>query len=479
VAHHTRSQRRKHPTLRHLAITCLLVLTACGGDETGSTEAPGSVAVVASSAPTPAPAVTLSFDAAQIASSGAAKLTWSTTGATACTASGAWSGSQPASGTLNVSGMSAGTYNYTLSCTGVGGTASRTATLDVTAPGAAIPYGLYVGNPNGNDASAMSWFQGQWDASVRQLKRQPQFFGTFTDFSQDWSRWPSNAGWFAWSFNRSERVAGMKPVIGIKLSTNAYWNRQADAFREIIAGKHDQVYRDVVAAWRDAGYTELRFRISYEFNGNFMPDNFGNTPEMLSLWKQAFAHVADVMHAVPGAKVLIVWNPASINWAGNSVAEAYPGDRYVDVIASDIYSSLYPPSLKDWSGGPDAASVADWWKNPANRIHFWDYPAATQWTQYGSGWGLVQALDLALARQKPFAISETGVGGDNTKNGPSDDPEFPAYLGRRLKGFIDRGGKIDHVIIWDYDANDGKWRFTGVSSKAATAAAWTSLVAGS
>ena len=346
------------------------------------------------------------------------------------------------------------------------------------AQAAQFPYGLYVGNPHGNDPAEMRRFQADWDASVKQLQRQPAFFGVFTDFGLDWERWPENAGWGAWSWMQSGRAKNLKPVIGIKLSTNAYWNRQADAFREIIAGKHDQVYRDVVARWRDAGFPELRFRISYEFDGGFMPDNFGNDAATLDLWRQAFAHVADVMHAVPRVKTLIVWNPANINWAAHSMPDAYPGDRYVDIIASDLYSSLYPHGFHDWSGGSDAPDLMTWARSDANRIHFWDYPGATQWSAVGGGWGLMQALDFALARNKPFAIGETGVGGDDKKTGPSDDPVFPAYLSERLSAFVAKGGVIDHVIIWDYNANDGAWRFTGVPAKAATAAAWTAFVSG-
>ncbi len=341
-----------------------------------------------------------------------------------------------------------------------------------------FPYGLYVRNPHGNDPAEMGRFQADWDASVKQLRRQPAFFGAFVDYGQDWEQWPGNAGWGAWSWKQSGRAKGLKPVIGIKLSTNAYWNRQADAFREVIAGKHDQVYRDVVGKWRDAGFPELRFRISYEFNGGFMPDNFGHDAATLDFWKQAFAHVADVMHAVPGVKVLVVWNPADINWSAQSIPDAYPGDRYVDVIASDLYSSLYPHELRDWSGGPDAPDLMTWARSDANRIHFWDYPGATQWSAVGGGWGLVQALDFALARGKPFAVCETGVGGDDKKTGLSDDPVFPAYLGERLTAFIGKGGAVDHVIIWDHNAGDGAWRFTGVPAKAATAAAWTAFVSG-
>lgn len=345
-----------------------------------------------------------------------------------------------------------------------------------TSGAALFPYGLYVGNPNGNEPGEMAKFQKDWDASVHQLGRPPRFFGTFVDFGLDWQQWPNNAGWSAWSWNQSGRAKGLKPVIGIKLSTNAYWNRQSDAFREIIAGQHDQVYRDVVAKWRDAGFHELRFRVSYEFDGGFMPDNFGHDAATLALWRQAFAHVADVMHAVPGVKVLIVWNPADINWAAHAMPEAYPGDRYVDVIASDLYSPLYPHSYHDWSGGPDAANATEWSRSAVNRMHFWDFPGATPWSALGGGWGLVQALDFAKAHRKPFALGETGVGGDNVKTGPADDPQFPMYLRTRLARFVATGGAIDHVIIWDYNAGDGAWRFTGVPGKRATAAAWTSFL---
>jgi hypothetical protein len=468
--------------VRALAVILALpsMLTACGGGGSSGTVNTAS----ASSVRAGLPVVKISFSPAEVTTSAQSNLTWTADNATSCNADGAWSGAQNAMGIKTIAPAGPGSYVYQLTCNGPGGSATSSATLIVTAaasPAATSaswipPYGLYVGNPNSNDAAEMTVFQGRWDASIKQLGRPPQFFGTFTDFSQDWLQWRSNAGWTAGSFNNSKRVSGMKPVIGIKLSTNAYWGKQNDAFREIISGKRDDVYRGVVNAWRENGYKELRFRISYEFNGNFMPDNFGNDAETLSLWKQAFAHVADVMHAVPDVKVLIVWNPANINFSGNSVVDAYPGDQYVDVIANDIYSRQYPLSMVDWSTNAKAATLKDWFSNPANRIHFWDFPGATENTAVGSGWGLVQAMNFALARRKPFGISESGVGGDDVKTGPSDDPQFPSYLTSRLSDFVKRGGTVDHVIIWDYDAGDGKWRFTGVPTKSATAAAWTTFV---
>jgi hypothetical protein len=48
-------------------------------------------------------------------------------------ASGAWSGAEAASGTLNVTPSASGTASYALACTGSGGTANGTATLSVAA----------------------------------------------------------------------------------------------------------------------------------------------------------------------------------------------------------------------------------------------------------------------------------------------------------------------------------------------------------
>jgi mevalonate pyrophosphate decarboxylase len=63
-------------------------------------------------------------------------VTWSSTDATSCTASGTWSGAEATSGTLSVTPSASGTASYTLACTGAGGTANGTATLGVAAAAA-------------------------------------------------------------------------------------------------------------------------------------------------------------------------------------------------------------------------------------------------------------------------------------------------------------------------------------------------------
>ncbi len=78
---------------------------------------------------TPAPTVSLSASPTTINPGGSSTLTWSSTNATSCTASGAWSGTRATSGTQSVSPTS--TSTYTLTCTGTGGSGNASATVTV------------------------------------------------------------------------------------------------------------------------------------------------------------------------------------------------------------------------------------------------------------------------------------------------------------------------------------------------------------
>ncbi len=81
--------------------------------------------------PTPLPTVTLNANPTTVASGASSILTWSSTNATSCTASGAWSGNQTTSGSVSTGAItSSSTYNLT--CTGAGGSASASTTVTVT-----------------------------------------------------------------------------------------------------------------------------------------------------------------------------------------------------------------------------------------------------------------------------------------------------------------------------------------------------------
>jgi hypothetical protein len=83
--------------------------------------------------PPPVPTVNLSANPTSVASGGSSTLSWSSTNATSCNASGGWSGSRPLNGSAATPALTAST-TFTLTCTGSGGSASQSATVTVTSP---------------------------------------------------------------------------------------------------------------------------------------------------------------------------------------------------------------------------------------------------------------------------------------------------------------------------------------------------------
>jgi len=106
----------RHVRRLFAASLAIAVLSSCGG---------GSG--------TPAPTVTLGMSPKSIPAYQDATLTWSSSNASTCQASGAWAGAQSTSGSIGVSQASPGTYTYTLSCSsGASAPATESAKLTVT-----------------------------------------------------------------------------------------------------------------------------------------------------------------------------------------------------------------------------------------------------------------------------------------------------------------------------------------------------------
>ncbi|HXY20405.1 MAG TPA: DUF4038 domain-containing protein [Gemmatimonadales bacterium] len=125
-----------------------LICTGIGGSDTAS------ATVTISTTPAP-PTVTLTANPTTIASGQSSMLTWSTTNAAACTASGGWSGTKATSGSQSVSPTS--TTTYTLTCTGTGGSDSASATVTIATP---VPIVTLTATPTtitSGQSSTLAW----------------------------------------------------------------------------------------------------------------------------------------------------------------------------------------------------------------------------------------------------------------------------------------------------------------------------------
>src|ERR1700676_3737871 len=110
VEFHTSNAKRAYQrfSMRKLLVGVLLLVASCGGGgDTKTVQTPPATASL-SAAPT------------SVTAGGTSTLTWRSTNATSCAASGGWSGTQATSGTQSTGGLTAST-SYSLTCTGSGG----------------------------------------------------------------------------------------------------------------------------------------------------------------------------------------------------------------------------------------------------------------------------------------------------------------------------------------------------------------------
>lgn len=112
-------------------LAAMIGIAGCGGGG-GGTSAP--VPVTPTPVVTPAPTVTLALSKAKVSLGSSSTVTWSSTNATSCTASGAWLGTLAISGTSPQTPTASGSSTYTLTCTGAGGTANQAVALTVPIP---------------------------------------------------------------------------------------------------------------------------------------------------------------------------------------------------------------------------------------------------------------------------------------------------------------------------------------------------------
>ena len=117
---------------------------------------------VSAPAPAPAPAsaippvVNLSASPLSIAYNSSHDLTWSTSSADSCVASGNWSGNEAVSGTITRENQTVDT-TYTLVCTGAGGTSSDTVSVTVAAPPPTLSFSANPATVDQNGFTTLTW----------------------------------------------------------------------------------------------------------------------------------------------------------------------------------------------------------------------------------------------------------------------------------------------------------------------------------
>jgi hypothetical protein len=133
-------------------------ITAIGRDASGNLyQAPEVDVNVAANQPPP-PVVNFSASPTSALVGSNATLTWNSTNATSCTASGDWSGAKGLSGSISTGTLSvAKIYIYNLSCSGNGGTAGASESVKVTAAAPSVNISASPTSINSGSSATLTW----------------------------------------------------------------------------------------------------------------------------------------------------------------------------------------------------------------------------------------------------------------------------------------------------------------------------------
>lgn len=123
-------------------------------------------------------------------------------------------------------------------------------------------------------------------------------------------------------------------VISVPLAFGSFTPDAATSqarLEEVASGADDGSYVYLAQSLRGAGYPDAVIRLGWEFDGNWMPWEATQHPE---LYVAAFRHIVNLMRTISGGFVFDWTGAAGQSFNGEL---AYPGDGYVDIVGMDIY----------------------------------------------------------------------------------------------------------------------------------------------
>ena len=204
--------------------------------------------------------------------------------------------------------------------------------------------------------------------------------------------------------------SGLDMIWGVPMLP-AYGGTLADGASGVYNGEFELLAENMVASGQGSSVLML----GWAPTSSGLPWSVSTSAEAAqytAYWQQIVA----TMRAVPGAHFAFEWDAGQVGGAIPTY-EAYPGDDYVDIIATDAFDNMTPPP-----GTTDR----------------WD---AVVSGSYGPRW----ASSFAARHHKSFMIAEAGCDPDVAAGGGGDDPDFVQDLLT-----FSAAQHATAVVIWDF-----------------------------
>jgi Glycosyl hydrolase family 26 len=217
-------------------------------------------------------------------------------------------------------------------------------------------------------------------------------------------------------------------------------------FNQVADGGADSYYKTLAQNLVSTGFGASYIRLGWEFNGTWMGWSICNQQGSgLASWASdfvpAFQNIVTSMRSVAGANFKFIWNPddsSNVSCPGANLANFYPGDNYVNMVALDVYDGI----------GTATSSDAARWSDLLNGVNAGDWtsvtPAAISGQQF-EGYGLNWLTAFAKEHDKELGLPEWGLFSSSTDDGGGDDPYFMTKMADWIKA-----NATGPAIFWNF-----------------------------
>ncbi len=314
-------------------------------------------------APVTPPTPTISFSASpnSVSAGSSSTLTWNSTNATGCNATGGWNGTQPVTGSASTGALNI-TTTYNLSCTGAGGTANASAIVTVAASptvssiywGARMDGEVYCNGCTNQDAP---WYAPTWNTFEANTGKKVSInhFGQPAPWNQAFTRGPFD-------------LITTRGAIPFMTMGSDDVSLAGFAGNATTAGSKDAS----LIAWAQAAKTygkPFLFRWNWEMNGGWYSwgqQAKANPADYVAAWR----HFHKIVNDAGATNVTWVWCPNTIFDGSTDLKSLYPGDDVVDWTCIDGYNfgyrkgpwksfyNVYKPTYDKLVGTPTAPGIA-------------------------------------------------------------------------------------------------------------------------
>jgi hypothetical protein len=353
----------------------------------------------------------------------------------------------------------AGIVTFTAACGG-SSTPSATATSGWnTSTGGGPGIGLYDGkfSPTGIEAAA------SWLGSSSSIKYAEDFVDA-TSWSKISDPWQLSA----WKGSPFTMIWGV-PMLPCGVSQTQCKTNVAD-YNEVADGGADSYYKTLAQNLVANGFGSSYIRLGWEFNASWMGWSVCNDAGSgLDSWAgdfvPAYRNIVNSMRSVSGANFKFIWNPlvsSNASCPGGNLEDFYPGDKYVDVVALDVYDGVGQATTSDavrWTDLVNGVNAGDWTSISPDAV------SGKKFKGYGLNW----LTAFGKEHGKEIAVPEWGLDSTSLQGGGGDDAYFVTQMAAWIKAHA-----TGPAVFWN-DNSDGNLalgiaNYTTGDTPAATAA---------